>query len=673
MLRHEQTREICREAAPWGTLCLHGFSCREHLLLLDSSGEQQARSRLRNCWLLSGLAAASVIGVLGILCRGATRAGEVSGPQHSERQRLEEVAWNVESDVAAVTGPRRGAAPASLVQAVAAEDAVVGVLGQAQPVPVSQPGRWLMCSGPGLCGNQSMQRWRLHPSTLLKVNDFSAPPGVQSSAFQTAAEKWLSSPPHFQGSAVLLADIGQFVEELLNSDPFGTGLEVPYVDLSATGKGGRVVAITQRQLAFLVANVMMGNTIPMGDGLSAALRRCSGNQRPRGLLFSLLSLLAVLSRELQGGSQGTMLIGTTPRTTDRAGTASDDAWRSRLWSQVLRPPTLCAAPGSASSSRCGISDLLAGGTPYQALTDAAGTTVGGHGRICDLTGKPQDDSLALFYGEVLAFSFFAAGNGGLIPAPFTLVGARRYMNGLEGEISLAAPYWSHCGYIPESNWLNQEITNPHVIVDVSLAGHRVPVVADAFVALSSTRTDDRFNSSTAFAAAGNAFGDDGSNVSLRRLDEDLSRWYQAHEPSMHNEAVEDALRKAVRRIGTGPWGAGRHRGDSQLYFLVVWLATSLLEGVSLDYYIYSRFCEDPGGQCLLLEHESCAVCIQSSQVPIPLPYCGSQGVHGIIRRFHGRSAAQLYEAAVRLASRPEHHRIFERIAGNSPSEILAHV
>jgi len=446
------------------------------------------------------------------------------------------------------------------------------------------------------------------------------------------------------------------------------------VDLSSTGKGGQVVAITQRQLAFLVANVMMGNHIPMGDGLSAALRRCSGNQRPRGLLFSLLSLLAVLSRELKGGSQGTMLIGTTPRTTDRDGTASDAAWRSRLWSQLLRPPTLCAAPGSASSSRCGISDLLAGGTPYQALTDAAGTTVGGHGRLCDLTGKPQDDSLALFYGEVLAFSFFAAGDGGLIPAPFTLVGARRYMNGLEGESSSAAPYWSRCGYIPESNWLNQEISNSHVVVDVNLAGHKVPVVADAFVAVSSTHTDNRFNSSEAFAAAGNVLsGGSGSNRSLWRLDEDLSRWYQAHEPSMHNEAVEDALRKAVRRIGTGPWGAGRHRGDSQMYFLVVWLATSLLEGVSLDYYIYSRFCEDPGGQCLLLEHESCAVCIQSSQVPIPLPYCGSQGVHGIIRRFHGRSAAHLYEETVRLASRLEHHRIFERLAGNSPSAVLAHV
>merc|ERR1719343_954824 len=99
----------------------------------------------------------------------------------------------------------------------------------------------------------------------------------------------------------------------------------------------------------------------------------------------------------------------------------------------------------------------------------------------------------------------------------------------------------------------------------------------------------------------------------RHLDEDIELWYQAFEPNQYHAAVRDALAAVVYRVGTGPWGAGAWWGDSQMSFLMVWLATSLVDGISLDYYIYDHFCENPANQCFLLGGDQCKRCIGSGQ------------------------------------------------------------
>merc|ERR1719204_2694151 len=124
----------------------------------------------------------------------------------------------------------------------------------------------------------------------------------------------------------------------------------------------------------------MGNGIPPGDGLEAALKRCAGRGQPNaqvfkerrlagevappptGFLFSLLSFLAVLSQELPPGGQGLVVVAARPR-------AADGSWRERLAEHVLRPPTMCLQ--SAGGEDCGLNDFMAGGNDFQAMTDIA--------------------------------------------------------------------------------------------------------------------------------------------------------------------------------------------------------------------------------------------------------------------------------------------------------------
>merc|ERR1740138_458473 len=145
-----------------------------------------------------------------------------------------------------------------------------------------------------------------------------------------------------------------------------------------------------------------------------------------------------------------------------------------------------------------------------------------------------------------------------------------------------------------------------------------------------------------------------NNCSTQRhhFDADVSLWYQAYEPSMYLPVVQQAFRGVVKRAGTGPWGAGVWYGDSQQYFLAVWLATSLLGGVALDYYIYDHFCENPGNQCFVLGAERCKACITRSGVAGGLLHesrCGSVGVQSVISRFQGRRTKELYDKLLGIA------------------------
>jgi hypothetical protein len=147
------------------------------------------------------------------------------------------------------------------------------------------------------------------------------------------------------------------------------------------------------------------------------------------------------------------------------------------------------------------------------------------------------------------------------------------------------------------------------------------------------------------------------------LDEDVSMWYQAYEATMYPEPVRDAFTALVQHIGTGPWGAGVWWGDSQVYFLTVWLATNLLKGASLDYYLYDHFCENPANQCFLLGEAGCGGCISTSAVdgsPIDAGRCGSQSLWGVVDHFKGMTAQDLYQALKDVGGPPT--QVFDLLA-----------
>jgi hypothetical protein len=291
------------------------------------------------------------------------------------------------------------------------------------------------------------------------------------------------------------------------------------------------------------------------------------------------------------------------------------------------------------------------GNPGQALTDIAGGVVGGGAQLCRHADS-QDESLVQFYPEVLAFSFFVdpdacADKMGMLPVPWTLLGARRYMGDITGQ-----SMGGDCGRIRDKDWLNQDILVE--TVKVAVANKSVEVYRSAFVAVASICSSCRSDCS---------LSDNKNNLcdgQRRHLDEDISNWYQAFEPSAYPEEVQRAFSKVVKRIGTGPWGAGVWWGDSQQYFLAVWLATSLLSSTTLEYFMYTHFCENPGNQCFVLGGDGCQQCVADSGVQdVDAERCGSQSVYAIVDMFKDRPAQDLYDALLGVGGPPD--QVFDAI------------
>jgi len=458
--------------------------------------------------------------------------------------------------------------------------------------------------------------------------------------------------------------IADFMRELLAGDPFGTGDKVPWIDFAVDST---TVAITHRQLAFIVTNVLMGNTIPgIENGLSAALERCSAREPTQSgladsaFVMSILSFLAVLSQELKDGSQGKWLVGARPG-------SDNDSWKSRL-DLVLSNLTVCNEEGPplevTSSNECGLLEFMGGNgltEEFQALTDIAGASVGGGAELCSLAST-QDESLVQFYTEVLVFAFFR-GQGEMLPSPFTLLGARRYMNSISGQTTADPPYRNMAGLIPSTDWLDQDIMQATVQVPLSSAGS-VPMAPSSYVAVASSAWWINDPDGCEHSAALN------NNCSAQRAeyDADIALWYHAFEPTMYGQSIQDAFRFIVRSIGTGPWGAGVWWGDSQMYFLKVWLATSLTPNVRLDYYTYPHFVENPCNQCFVLGGpNACRECIQAGQPGCEIyeSRCGTLSLQDMIAKFEGQSGQVLYEALGAVGPPPA--QVFDTLGSWKPA------
>jgi len=265
-----------------------------------------------------------------------------------------------------------------------------------------------------------------------------------------------------------------------------------------------------------------------------------------------------------------------------------------------------------------------------------------------------------FYSEVLVFAFFTSAanpddaSSSMLPVPWVVLGARRYLRELTGE-----SMGDMCGRIQAKNWINEEL--PTHSVDAPVAGVQHSLMSSAFVGVASVCTECRQGGSCSHEEMLNNKCD----AQRRHLDEDIALWYQAYEPAMYDSSVQQAFRAVIGRIGTGPWGAGVWYGDSQQYFLTVWLATSLLEGASLDYYIYDSFCENEGNQCFVLgSNENCEACVEKGALPgsgVKPSHCGPRGIRDVVEQFRDRPARELYDALAKVGPPP--HQVFDLLDG----------
>ncbi|CAE7443953.1 unnamed protein product, partial [Symbiodinium microadriaticum] len=170
---------------------------------------------------------------------------------------------------------------------------------------------------------------------------------------------------------------------------------------------------------------------------------------PLGFALITIPLAALVWRNLP---DGTFLVGTTPGPVN-------NQWLQDLPARTMKPPTLCNHERLGAGT-CGLSDFMAAGVPFQALTDIAGQDVGGGAQLCHVANS-QDESLVIFYPEVLAFSIFV-GNSRMLPVPFSLLGARRYLNTIYGETGMGPPFQNLCGKVDDGSLLNEDILTQDV-------------------------------------------------------------------------------------------------------------------------------------------------------------------------------------------------------------------
>eukprot|EP00971_Amphidinium_carterae_P259102 5141907-Amphidinium_carterae.1 len=380
-------------------------------------------------------------------------------------------------------------------------------------------------------------------------------------AYIAVYNAWQQSPPSFKDEVVTLDALQGFMRTLVAEDPFGKGGLAPQTPIDKPG----YVALSQRQLAWLLVRCFLGDDISEGTELAKAIKECQSTDQ----VHAVLSMLAVLSIELRGGCQGAYIVAAKPSGQPTPSTASAS----------LAPLNACLVQDGETlfgSLPCGVGvDFMQNNRADQAIIDIAGANVGGGARLCNLAS--QDESLMQFFPEVMALSFFSTG---MLHPPMTIFGARRYMNNYVGN---GVP----CGQIQAlPTLLNNDISN-EVSSALVLEGKTLLVYSQAFVAQQSRLND----------------------VSI---DNQIAQWVIALSPDTHPGAMLPLLCDVIHAVGTGPWGAGAWHGSSQWFLFATWLGTTVISEqlqqkcghpVTLNYYVYNVFCENPAAQCSV-----CAYC-----------------------------------------------------------------
>jgi len=171
-------------------------------------------------------------------------------------------------------------------------------------------------------------------------------------------------------------------------------------------------------------------------------------------------------------------------------------------------------------------------------------------------------------------------------------------------------------------------------------------------------------------------------------------WYGSVALSSYHADIQPALKALVKSVGTGPWLAGLWWGDSQLGWLAVWLGHAIAAPtwagredesapISVDYYVYSAFTENPGNQCYVNGGDRCRACLSRCLAePLPassywlpkeayinggscvssLDDCGEHGLEEVAASYVGASAAQLWadvERKLAAARGSVSHTVFD--------------
>lgn len=151
-------------------------------------------------------------------------------------------------------------------------------------------------------------------------------------------------------------------------------------------RSGGYIALTQRHMAFICANTILGNSLNMPNN---SLAKVSTDCKQTPQLFSWLSFLVILSLELTPGDFGTLIIMSR-------GVLNTSAFNNLL----SNAGTLIDVNITRYRESDTYPDFMSMTTPGQTLVDISGGNIGGGGGdFCSLANT-QDETLIIFYPEV---------------------------------------------------------------------------------------------------------------------------------------------------------------------------------------------------------------------------------------------------------------------------------
>ena len=547
-------------------------------------------------------------------------------------------------------------------------------LGGQRRLPPLAPGAWW-------CGNEGNWKctgeWKSEPSTLAteSVKDFPAFLAASACGLNVynQAKEDLECFSLF-GRKLSFERVFAWSVDLLSRNPFIglTGKKLPYVNVMKNVPGTCVV-LSHQQLAYCVVNTLFGNTVDgfEWNGLSArfgAADCCATPVYPQALLAFLASIAA-----------------------------SPDGGASTYVAYCLPKSFALDVSGSKARSMAAIdvvdlskdtfestSDMMSG-LPFVSVTDVAGDHIGGGSALCGIADS-QDESLVQFYSDVLFLSFFASTakpssqppssqppssqppprpplEPPMLPANpvSTIFGARRYLNYLSGHNV------GSCGKILKHFW-NSELSGPS-------NSHSVPIVEATGQTTAVKMFPQAFVAVTAQGGIPSCKGGfqplcTSNRSASQRLPQSLTAnvqiLYAAYEPTNY-ALFSKAMPLLVKKVGISKFGSGVWWGDSNLFFLVDWIAVSLCSSYSpptLNYYFYGPYwCENGPNDCFLLASAACQACIPQGQASTYLrSACGSASYNDIVAKFRGGTPQALLAAVMKVLPLPATTQIFEHLA-----------
>jgi len=441
-----------------------------------------------------------------------------------------------------------------------------------------------------------------------------------------------------------------YLRYLLQNNPFGNG------QVAEPGNKRQYdrLLISQRELAFITALAIADSRYFANNALSINLQKCgAGSKVADSLLAFLFQILLEIKTDRMGGTIGYehKLI-------------QDNNAKPRTVTLLKSKINVHDTTPTINSRDAPVPDFMSQANSDEFLVDIAGGEIGGGG-FCNFANS-QDESLMLFYPEIVALVYFGyTGGNSRFAEPSIFFGVRRYLDTISGT---TLPDHGVCGGIngdfaglPSQLGSQSHSTTYMDRKRLEYYGYHFAGIASQCAAcIPSKECGSDCPSSMTHECQVNMQMWCPTKTALA-MNSDINKWAAFFSPKTW---TYDLFFEHIKSIGTGPWGSGVWWGDVQAYFIVVWQASQSIVNKTyiLNYYLYKSFCENPGQQCFLLPQPECGWCLKDcGDGQKSASNCGTLSYSNILDIFDNRSSDDLMQSVHNVRSTKD-KRLFDQIS-----------